>query len=1232
MAPIGGTTAAWAKLTPDSTGSYINGTWTTLASGRDTRLYDASQVLKDGRVFVAGGEYGTGGSTGEVYNPLTNTWTALPAQPYGRFSDSGSMLLPDGRVLISPVSPSPGGYTTIFNPVTNTWSQGPKLFRGNSTDEQSFVKLPDDSILTIDGNTTSERYIPASNSWIDDAAVPVAMFDGLGEIGAGIRLIDGTVFFLGGTGHTARYTPSGTTSPGSWAAGPDIPGGLGTDDAPAAMLPDGKILFVAGPSGTYNGPTTFFIYDPDALPANAFTSVAGAPSIGNPQYTSRMLVLPDGTVLYTDGNSTPYVYNEGVPTRSELIPVLTSFSPNANGSITLTGTGINGISSGAAYGDDAQMDSNYPIVRLTSTGGSVYYARSYNWSSTGVATGATPQTVTFTLPLGIPAATYSLSVIANGAVSAPLSITVSTTAGNLAPTVATTAAAVSPVSTVGTNLTVLGADDAGESNLTYTWTTTASPSGSQLPSFSDNGDNTAKSVTANFHQAGNYTFKVFITDAGGLFATSTVSVTVNQTISGVTISPVKQTLVAGASQQFTAQTQDQFGLAMSGSYTWAVTSGGGTITTAGKYTAPPAGTPATVTVSNGAFSAVATVGVVSAPWISKDIGSPALTGLAYDNAGTFNVSGAGSDIFGTTDQFRYVYRNLTGDGAITARVASQQNTDPWAKSGVMIRNTLSAVDAMAFMAVTPGNGTTFQYRTASSASAISAGNTAGLNAPYWVRLVRVGDLLTGYRSSNGSTWIPQGSVNITMGATVYIGLEVTSHNTGALNTSTFDNVTVSQPTVAIAAGATPAAVTTTSTALSVLGADLAGESALTYTWAATTLPAGAAAPLFSANGTNASKNVSATFTQSGAYTFTCTLNDGILSTSSAVTVNVNSTLTTVAVSPSASTVRVGGTASFSASGFDQFGAALAVQPVFNWAVTGAGNAIDTAGNFTAGSVGGSFNVTATSGAVVGNATATVLQGSVVNRAIFYNNSFFDGTDAAANTLDDNAIAPDKSALLPGQTTTFTNYTSYDKGINGLMVDVANLPAGPITAADFGFQVSLDGTTWTAAPASASVLVRPTMGTGGSDRIEITFPDLAIRNLWLRITMSANANTGLASPDVFYFGNLVGCSGMHTNVGVVNNTDAIAARIKVNTAATIASVIDYNRSGQITNTDVITVRINNLHTLAYFTAPPPGPTAPSAPAAAAQSASVPVISVSPFSIIPILPTWMTEVAAKKKVLL
>ena len=139
----------WAILTPNSAGSYVSGTWTRTQNADYTRLYDSTQVLQNGDVFVAGGEFGTGSSTGELYNPTTNTWIQLPTNNFGEFVDSQSDLLPNGNVLITPVFPSQSGYSTIFNTTTDTWSQGPKLVRCSFADEQGFTKLPDGSLLTI---------------------------------------------------------------------------------------------------------------------------------------------------------------------------------------------------------------------------------------------------------------------------------------------------------------------------------------------------------------------------------------------------------------------------------------------------------------------------------------------------------------------------------------------------------------------------------------------------------------------------------------------------------------------------------------------------------------------------------------------------------------------------------------------------------------------------------------------------------------------------------------------------------------------------------------------------------------------------------------------------------------------------------------------------------------------------------------------------------------------------
>src|SRR5204863_79546 len=144
---------------------------------------------------------------------------------------------------------------------------------------------------------------------------------------------------------------------------------------------------------------------------------------------------------------------------------------------------------------------------------------------------------------------------------------------------------------------------------------------------------------------------------------------------------------------------------------------------------------------------------------------------------------------------------------------------------------------------------------------------------------------------------------------------------------------------------------------------------LIYTWTAN----GPGAVSFSANGTNAAKNTTATFGAAGSYTFTATLKDGGgNTTSSSVAVTVKQTLTTIAVAPASATVNLNGKQQFSATGKDQFGAAMVPQPAFAWSVSGGGT-IDQNGLFTAGaSAGGPFTVTAQSGTVQGTATVTVI--------------------------------------------------------------------------------------------------------------------------------------------------------------------------------------------------------------------------------------------------------------------
>ncbi len=703
-----------------------------------------------------------------------------------------------------------------------------------------------------------------------------------------------------------------------------------------------------------------------------------------------MLALPDGTVL-VQANGLE-VFDPGTTAAAAAVPTITSITNNADGSMLLTGTGLNGLDAGAAYGDDAQMDTNYPIVRLVN-GSNVYYARTYNWSNTGVALGSTSETVNFTLPLGIPAGTYSVFAVANGVPSVDTSLTsltISTTPSNAAPTVMTAAAA-TPTTVTGTTATisVLGADDGGESNLTYTWTLSASSNSTQLPSISDNGDNTAKSMTATFHQSGTYTFKATITDAGGLSTTSSVNVTVVQTYSGVTVSPALASVGGGSTQQFSASAYDQFGNALSSQpgFTWHVTAGTGSINSSGKYTATSSGTLATVTatatVSSTTFTGTAQAGVVSSPWKSTDIGGPGQTGTAYDNGTTFTVEGGGGDIWGTSDQFHFVYRTLTGDGVIIARVASYTNTGGSAKTGVMLRNSLNDNDQYVLECITPSNGSEFQYRTASAGSAAGTGGNSGPAAPYWVKLVRSGNTITGYRSVDGNTWTSDGTISITFtNSTIDVGLEVDANNNSLLNTSTFDNVALlaggnSAPTVAQAANAATNPVTGTSVALSALGADANPVSYLTYTWAATTVPSGAAAPTYSANASNAAKNTTATFSAAGSYVFQVTItNEYGLTVTSSVSVTVNQTASgSLIVFPGGPALLPSQTCQMQAFNSDQFGAAFGNPVAATWSVSptsGAGT-VSATGLYTAPASSTTATVTATTGSGSANSTVQVVQ-------------------------------------------------------------------------------------------------------------------------------------------------------------------------------------------------------------------------------------------------------------------
>lgn len=419
----------WNRLTPDRTGSYANGTWTTLPPMNETRNTNGHQVLRDGRLLVVGGEYGTGANNAEVYDPATNTWTLVINKSGGtqRYLDANTAVLPDGKVLIGPAVPAVRGLTFIYDPATNTINPGPTTVGAVNQAEANWVKLPDNSILTININTTvSQRYIPAQNQWIADASLPVNLWAG-GEMGAGFLLPNGKVFFLGGSGSTALYTPSGTTALGGWVTGPVIPDGKSAPDGGGVMLVNGRVLFVAAPAPTatdeYPKGVSFYEYDYATNTIDKVDSPAALTSTlaSTPNYSCGFLALPDGSALFTHSTSDLWIYRPNGAPLAAAKPAITSLTQNTDGSYHLVGTLLNGISEGAAYGDDAQISTNRPLVRITDAFGTVSYARTFNWSSSSVATGSTPMSTEFAKPFN---GTYSLVVTANGVASDPMTLTV----------------------------------------------------------------------------------------------------------------------------------------------------------------------------------------------------------------------------------------------------------------------------------------------------------------------------------------------------------------------------------------------------------------------------------------------------------------------------------------------------------------------------------------------------------------------------------------------------------------------------------------------------------------------------------------------------------------------------------------------------------------------------------------------------------------------------------------
>ncbi len=526
----------WNKLTPDNTGSYANGTWTSIANMNYDRLFFSSQVLPSGKVYAAGGEYGAGATHGEVYDPVANTWTVCGSLPANwNVYDGNSELLYTGNVLEGPqiganntLAPQPCISILQWNPATLDYiNENPEP---ENHDEASWLKLPDSTVLTVGmpypsnpAQDSSCRYIPQTNTWLVDGMTPNNIYDQWGfEAGPSFLLPNRQAIFFGATQYNALYTPSGNhTTKGTWSAAANFPviasAQMAMTDAAGCMMVNGHILLAVSPANTssnnqFLSPIYFLEYD---YTTNTFTQVTSIlPTIGTDEIAgvpcnfSNMLQLPNGQVLFgesEEGVNQYWVYTPGSGPIPQGKPTINSIIPGGCPNYKLTGKLFNGISEGAGFGDDWQNSTNYPIIRLQNAAGNVYYCKTTNWNRVGaVMTDSLEDTVDFSLPAALPAGTYSLVVTANGFASNP---TIFETLG------ITIASHTNATCAVGGTATA-NAATGGLSPYTYSW----APSG---------GTN----LTATGLSGGSYT--ITVTDNNG--CTATASVTITQPMLTITI-------------------------------------------------------------------------------------------------------------------------------------------------------------------------------------------------------------------------------------------------------------------------------------------------------------------------------------------------------------------------------------------------------------------------------------------------------------------------------------------------------------------------------------------------------------------------------------------------------------------------------------------------------------------------------------------------------------------------
>ncbi|HJS91342.1 MAG TPA: hypothetical protein VJ738_15360 [Steroidobacteraceae bacterium] len=449
------------ELSPDSQGSYANGTWRRVSSPPVgyAPYAGAQAVLADGRVLFVGGEYNQNDyslpfapsgltNMSAVYDPVADHWQMIPPPPgVAYIGDVPSAILPDGSFVYGDKL---GRDMWRLDPATLAWTSITATGKADNFAEEGWTLLPDGDWFTVDvGNPLhAEHYDPASAQWYSDGntpdllssppsgaltygPAPLEVVGGVtygpgptgtyfppGEIGPALLLPDGTVFLTGAASggtpaHTAIYTPGLLPAdPGSFTIGPDFAQGDDAADSSAALLPSGHAL-IATSSGR------FYEFDGTTLSVTGSLPTDG----GNIEYF--VLPLPNGEVLVTGGVT--WVYEGTGSANPAWAPTITAAPATVQRGSTyaISGRQFNGLSEAADVGDELTAATNYPLVRITNeASGHVVYARTHGHSTMAVATGSSIVSTSFDVPANAETGQSSLVVVANGIASEPVTVLV----------------------------------------------------------------------------------------------------------------------------------------------------------------------------------------------------------------------------------------------------------------------------------------------------------------------------------------------------------------------------------------------------------------------------------------------------------------------------------------------------------------------------------------------------------------------------------------------------------------------------------------------------------------------------------------------------------------------------------------------------------------------------------------------------------------------------------------